>query len=641
LSINAFGQNDTLSISSLNQIIKGIELSKYILIFEDTSDFYTAESILNSNVQFANSDNFHKNYKKSTYWIKTNIKNKTNDDLSLIISFTNLNYVDFYKVNKNKILNARNCGSFVRQSLLNHNDSRLSYALNVQRDSNYSLLIKVNHLKNYFPVFDLSLIDASVYHKKKETSIGIQFFFLGAIFIFFVYCLILYFFNKNRSYLYLSLFIFGAFAFSLILNGAIIENTTNGNHIIAWLSHTIFLYLSIFYFFKLTANFLDFEKKQKKLFKLFRIIYIEIIIRAIIVFTVNVFTLNLGLVTNYTIIVFFLELLFLLIVIFSVYKNLSIPQKTFAFGSIAYIAILLVGFLKHFSANESSNSLSVTIGFVASLLVIIVFLISISQQASIKEKIVNTELSNLNNKIEVHNVILEETVHQRTQNLQQANEDIITHNKTLAERNDNIEVLLKEIHHRVKNNLQLIISLMELQSLSSNNEDFNLMVSESRSRVMTMSLIHQLLYSGGEIGHVAIQTFIENMTRQNSAFNELTVETEIICNNIFFDIDTSIPLGLIINELITNAYKYAYKGISNPKLLITIAKKTDVYYELVVKDNGPGFEIESQENKTSSIGLKIISLLTKQLMGNIKVSNEKGCKVTIEFKDTENRKDVK
>ncbi len=219
--------------------------------------------------------------------------------------------------------------------------------------------------------------------------------------------------------------------------------------------------------------------------------------------------------------------------------------------------------------------------------------------------------------------------------------------KTLKEKNKIIdkalkekELLVKEVHHRVKNNFQIVSSLLELQSKGIEDEKARELANDGKNRVKSMALIHQRLYQNDR-GLIDFQLYIDELVKEiSNIYNtDKNVETKIDAKNIAFDIDTAIPLGLIINELITNAYKYAFAKAQSPKLDISL-ETSDKGYFLKVQDNGVGIKSDFDISKAKSLGLRLVSRLTKQLQGKVKILSVEGTIFEISFKDTMQRKMV-
>lgn len=196
------------------------------------------------------------------------------------------------------------------------------------------------------------------------------------------------------------------------------------------------------------------------------------------------------------------------------------------------------------------------------------------------------------------------------------------------------EILLKEIHHRVKNNLQIISSLLNLQAKALKDEDTKKIMSEARSRIASMALIHQKIYQSGSLGSVDLQTYVEQMVQSVEAMfssKSRNISYYIDTHGISLDIDTSIPLGLIINELLTNIYKYAFAGREAGMIVITMETKTETELELKVSDNGVGLPPDFEAKAADSLGMKLIKGLANQIKGSVRFENKNGahCFITI------------
>lgn len=218
-------------------------------------------------------------------------------------------------------------------------------------------------------------------------------------------------------------------------------------------------------------------------------------------------------------------------------------------------------------------------------------------------------------------------------------------NEIIAKASQKNELLLKEIHHRVKNNLQIISSLLKLQIKNIDDEDATNAMIEGQNRVKSMSLIHKKLYQNENLGEINFDDYLNDLlgALAHTFKNEKTeVDITTDANGYLFDIDTAIPLGLIVNELVSNAFKYA--TVENKKLILIVKitkKESSGHYLLTVTDNGPGMPSEFSIEKTKSLGLRLVSSLSRQLGGNYRFENlEQGCVFFVEFKDTETRKEI-
>lgn len=198
------------------------------------------------------------------------------------------------------------------------------------------------------------------------------------------------------------------------------------------------------------------------------------------------------------------------------------------------------------------------------------------------------------------------------------------------------ESLLKEIHHRVKNNLQVISSLLNMQSRGTEDEGMKEAIREGQSRVKAMSLIHQKLYQTENISEIDFEEYSQQLLEQlDSVYkqNDKNVLSSVDAKGISLDIDTAIPLGLILNELISNAYKYAFEGVDKGQLKISLERKANKELQLEVADNGKGLPANFSIETARSLGLKLVNILTKQLKGTLEVEQEGGTRFLIRFSE--------
>ena len=200
--------------------------------------------------------------------------------------------------------------------------------------------------------------------------------------------------------------------------------------------------------------------------------------------------------------------------------------------------------------------------------------------------------------------------------------------------NEEKEILLKEIHHRVKNNLQTISSLLSLQSFSIGDDKVKDAVRESQERVKSMALIHQMLYQQEKLSEIDFGQYLQKLVESISSgyHNPATrVSYHIDCDNARLDIDTAIPLGLIANELLINAYKYAFNGRNQGDIFISLVRNNTNKYLFRIKDNGIGLPGHISIDKAETLGLRLVSLLVRQIKGNIAFSTTGGTEFTITF----------
>jgi len=197
------------------------------------------------------------------------------------------------------------------------------------------------------------------------------------------------------------------------------------------------------------------------------------------------------------------------------------------------------------------------------------------------------------------------------------------------------DLLLKEIHHRVKNNLQIISSLIKLQSAHVNDKEIHSLFAESQNRIKTMALIHEKLYRSSDISVIEFYDYIKNLV--NSLYSSYGISIErvrpvIEFRSIYLDIDTAIPCGLIINELISNCLKYAFPELRKGKISIDLKELNECDYMMVIKDDGIGIQRSVDFDNTNSLGLKLVKILSEQLGGTAELIRNNGSEFRISFR---------
>jgi len=199
------------------------------------------------------------------------------------------------------------------------------------------------------------------------------------------------------------------------------------------------------------------------------------------------------------------------------------------------------------------------------------------------------------------------------------------------------EVLLKEIHHRVKNNMQIVSSMLDLQAKYVNNPELTRVFKDSQSRIRSMALIHEKLYMSDNLAKINFKEYTNTLARNLYISFRLDkcIEIRTEVENIWFNIDTSIPLGLIINELVSNSLIHAFQDRENGIVTITISKKENDTYHLIVKDDGIGMKNTVNISQSKTLGLKLVNALVKQINGDMKIKSDRGTCFQIIFSCSE------
>ncbi|MGB5419696.1 sensor histidine kinase [Algibacter sp.] len=279
------------------------------------------------------------------------------------------------------------------------------------------------------------------------------------------------------------------------------------------------------------------------------------------------------------------------------YKNFDVEEDNYIYSDINVFNLKLrVG-----SAFKSKPKISNTIAFLAYLWYFIIsFSILIIYNQFSKNKRLN-------------------------KNLKFANTEISNQNLELENNLTKIQTLIKEIHHRVKNNMQMISGILTLQQDESDDAKVKTALEQSKNRINSMALVHEKLYGSTSLKDINTKEYLEQLID----FVERTVKSEKlnlkktinIDSHLIFDGDTTSNIGLIINELVTNSFKYAFKKDSVNALNISILREPD-FYVLVYSDSGPGIPENYGFETSTSLGMQLILILTEQLQGKLEYSND-------------------
>ena len=235
---------------------------------------------------------------------------------------------------------------------------------------------------------------------------------------------------------------------------------------------------------------------------------------------------------------------------------------------------------------------------------------------------------------------LEERVQDRTSELQKSNNLLIKEilerrymekelKQSLVEKN----VLLKEIHHRVKNNLQIISSLLNLQARQLSDESVLSFFNESNNRIRSIASLHEQLYRSKDLSRINFSAYLRNMTNnllRSYGIADDLIKVSINSKNIFLDINTAIPCGLIVNELVSNAIKHGFPDGRDGNIGIDFSSYEDKYV-LIVNNDGVSFPKDLDMNNCTTLGLELVSSLSKQLRGSLSLQREKNVEFRLEF----------
>ncbi|MFD2202682.1 sensor histidine kinase [Shivajiella indica] len=228
---------------------------------------------------------------------------------------------------------------------------------------------------------------------------------------------------------------------------------------------------------------------------------------------------------------------------------------------------------------------------------------------------------------------MEQEVEERTQQLNATIRDLTKTQHELSLKNNQNVLLLKEIHHRVKNNLEVVSGLLALQSAKMDDPTMQEVMLASQNRVQSMGILHQKLYQSEHLAFIEMKNYFENLCINIlDSYNESErIKVNIDMKNLELDVDTAVPLGLIVNELLTNSLKYAFPNGEKGNIELSLEKLKEDDFQLKISDNGVGKPLEAKV-KGTGFGTQLVDLLTRQIDGKIIQDVTNGTRILINFK---------
>ena len=279
-----------------------------------------------------------------------------------------------------------------------------------------------------------------------------------------------------------------------------------------------------------------------------------------------------------------------------------------------------------------------------SLAVLVVLMVWVNASKSKVNKALKVEVrerSRTENELKKIKSELEQRVALRTSELTRLNESLQKEVSDRRQYQEKLElsleekdVMMKEIHHRVKNNMQVISSLLKMQANYIDDETLVGIFDDSYHRVKSMSLIHEKLYRSDDLARIDFQDYVQSLTSllMNTFTPPCQIDFEFDLKDILLDVNIAIPCGLIINEIITNSLKYAFADREHGKVIINMTHDLFSGYILKIKDNGIGLPEGFDVNKTRSLGMRLVYLLSEdQLEGKVEIGSDNGTEFIITF----------
>ncbi|MGE8427211.1 MAG: sensor histidine kinase [Sphingobacterium sp.] len=562
------------------------------------------------------------NNTKEVFWYKRKIR--LSDSLSTgvyVLSFHHLTFVDLTVIDQQgRIVTNRKAGSFRKKKEINITDGRDHFVLQLDKNINYTLLLRVKHIKGYTPVYDFHLQTLSDYIINTHWIKMVHVFMEGANIVLLLYIAFAWIVSRYRPYSWIFCFLLFIGFYSFALQNEFVDLIFPNHPQFGWSLASLFRNLGGISFVLLTVEFLNLRKYNRPFYKLAITLMTIVAAEAIIVFVNNFYFANYKESNWKNILLGGIHVLFYISLFIATWKKTEPMQRFLFYATVVFITgVITVLYCWIILQEQAIQYISMlTQFFVLNITMLLLIGMRMKQRKSEQE----------------HNKKIEFIVHERTAELSNANKALHEKQKQLIQKNNYIETLIDEVNHRVKNNLQLLYSLSSMHKTMEYRGPIAINSTQSmQDRIHAMMLVNQLLvYSQNsqlKLGILIIET-VDYLRQIYDPEDKVIVELNIT-KDWLISTNTSIPLALIITELLTNSYKYAFPigTVDHPKISLGMYNKGTITYMSVV-DNGIGCE---DFTCTASFGIKLIQDLTRQIKGTVSIEHSKGFTYLFQFNE--------
>lgn len=557
-------------------------------------------------------------YREDVYWLTATLSNPNTHNLERIldIPYAGIDYLRVYIVKQDAVKKSYLMGEQVPFSGRPIDYAGFAVPLEIGAGEELELFIRVKTAGSLSLTMELS--EPAGFFAKVNTMNLVLGLYFGAVLIMLMYNLILFVYLGDISYFNYVAFHAFLFVLQFALNGLAFQylwpSLPEVNRFVIPLSMNL-AGIFIITFFMSFIRTKELVPKIHRYLRYYLQIQIALLLMALFI-PVHTEAVLLSYVALTTI---------LLLLGIATYIFVRTRSKESKFYLAAWGAFLGGSLLTVLQNNGYIPSTLLTI--YASQAGVLVELSLLSIGLAYRYKAMHGKLLKKDAQLRMLNINLEEKVHERTR-------DVYEKNRQLAREVANKKTLLRELYHRVKNNLQVISSLLSLQASRIDDPHYKEIFRQNQQRIKSMFLLHEHLYQSGSLDVIDMSEYVNTLIREiRGSYPAEHIAFDVRCSNVELDLERAILSGLIINELVTNAVKYAFTGINDPAITVGLRQeKTKIVLE--IKDNGIGMDDTAGGEK--SLGKKIVNtLVTLQLKGTITQNNEAGVGYRIEF-DKEN-----
>lgn len=607
-------------------------ISTTLEVYEVSNEGLSVEGILEKKFQLL-SDRFVHEPDRVT-WVKAQVQNTSSESESITIGIGRLAFVSMFLLNEEQIWEERKAGFLCPGEDMNPEDGRDHFTMHFVQGEKRLILLRVKDPTHLNPHLTIKIQPTLSYNEEGLWSLKLGLITSGAFWGLFVYVLFGFLTNRKQlAYLWLTLYTMALGLYSLSLRGYWIGFVFPDAPVFGWAFNELFYHLAIVSAYLFAIEFWNIKSITTRLHKLYLALAGFVFCKGIVGFIYIYLTLNNDSLIMVNIITFPLETILPGVFLLWKWAKFSKNQRQVLWAVLVVCVISVIRILEYVLSSEIDLESLAFLAEGSGIASILIFSIGLVAESKRRLQERNIALSEINSLQKEQNSLLEQKVAERTLEVSQANASLQSKNHDLEDRNQRIEVLLSEIHHRVKNNFQLVTSLLDLQSKRSNSGDMQEALNESQIRIRSMALIHEKLYEKDELTEIGFETYVRELFDQIAATYspERKVAFHLECPDVTFSIDTAIPLGLILNELMTNAFKYGFDK-ETPRASIVLERTDEEGYSLLFHDNGPGIVGKVDFKRNSTLGLRLLGILSRQLRGKAAYIEGEGATFKITFK---------
>jgi len=601
--------------------------NNYIKFYKDTTNVLSFDEVKTEKYEslFTHPNELSIVEPNTTLWLKFITKNKSHKFGSWVLSVWGFSDITVYVQDSTGKVEVLRSGIFLPES-------QKQLRGQIHESNAFHLLSgesKTIYIKAFAPVAIkiqevYSIYDWYRYYAQLNYVHLSQGVFHGLLIMMLIYNLSLFFVSRRKSYLYyvlyiLSIVIFLSTLFQYIRNLFMPENPE-----IAILFGFSIQFTFIFYYL-LMGEFIDSKTNYPKLDRTLKILIRLFLVFSVIIIIFRFFDyfwyslLSLLFIISNTLFIFFLNMKVLI-------KGARIA-RIFSLGSFFLFSgtfFTTVGVLLGYN-----NNFLIVIFELGILTQAIVYTFGLGHKYRINEKEIEKAKDKLIIQLKENDLLQTKVTRELEQKVQERTHEINQKKAEIEKENKIKDTLIGEIHHRVKNNLQTVSSLIYMQLRGIENDFARKNLVDIQVRINSMALVHEMLYSDNNFENISIEKYIYELVQTIDKMinnNKRNIDFQIQTDNLQLSISRSVSIGMFTSELISNSIKYAFEGIENPSISIKLTNTQEfVYYE--ISDNGIGFKTE--QNTKNSLGMKLIDIFARQLKAQLEIQSNNGVKVKL------------